>query len=189
LETHCERTARGDARVHQGTGGLGRTRAGRSGCELDWDGSREHAPTTHAEGIVEKSFRRGLLSVRLKIPKSGTVPDQPNVGGKTPEEADEITHVIVNLFDKLIGPVVSQMSNLAIGVFAGSAAGGTTAGFGMAGGLGMAGPPAAFATGVATAVPVGAGSVWPQRSLRRCCPIGRRSIMCFASAAHHDFAA
>jgi hypothetical protein len=124
--------------------------------ELDWDGSREHGPTMHAEGVVEKSFRRGLLSVRLKVPKSAKAPDKPDVGGKTPEEADEITHVIVNLFDKLIGPVVSQMSDLAIGVFAGSAAGGTTAGFGMAGGLGMAGPPAAFATGVATAVPIGA---------------------------------
>jgi hypothetical protein len=127
-----------------------------AGIELDWDGSREHGPTMHAEDVVEKSFRRGLLSVRLKVPKSGKVPDQPDVGGKTPEETDEITHVIVNLFDKLIGPVVSQMSDLAIGIFAGSAAGGTTAGFGMAGGLGMAGPPAAFATGVATAVPIGA---------------------------------
>jgi hypothetical protein len=126
-----------------------------AGIELDWDG-REHGSTMHAEGTAEKSFRRGLLSVRLKIPKSAKAPDRPDVGGKTPEETDEITHVIVNLFDKLIGPVVSQMSDLAIGVFAGSAAGGTTAGFGMAGGLGMAGPPAAFATGVATAVPVGA---------------------------------
>jgi hypothetical protein len=133
-----------------------------AGIELDWDGTRERGPTMHAERVVEKSFRRGLLSIRLKVPKSAKVPDQPDVSEKTPEEADEITHVIVYLFDKLIGPVVSQMSDLAIGVFAGSAAGGTTAGFGMAGGFGvaggfgMAGPPAAFATGVAIAVPIGA---------------------------------
>ena len=104
---------------------------------------------------------RQELSARIAVgqaegPEVSQSTGQARRREKTPEETDEITHVIVNLFDKLIGPVVSQMGDLAIGVFAGSAASGTTVGFGMAGGLGMAGPPAAFATGVATAVPIGA---------------------------------
>jgi hypothetical protein len=133
-----------------------------AGSELDWDGSRDAAASMHEEGILERSFRRGLLSVRMEIPKFARAPVQPDVNEETPEQADEITHVIVNLFDKLIGTVVSQMSDLAVGIFAGSAAGGTTVGFGMAGmlgmagGLGVAGPPAAIATGVANAVPIGA---------------------------------
>jgi hypothetical protein len=56
-------------------------------------------------------------------PKSATATAQPDISEKTPEEADEISHVIVNLFDKLIGPMVSQMGDLTIGVLAGGAAG------------------------------------------------------------------
>jgi hypothetical protein len=92
-----------------------------------------------------------LLLIRLKVPKSANPHSQPDISEKTPEEADAITHVIVNLFDKVIGPVVTQMGDLAIGVFAGSAASGTTVGFGMAG-VGAMG----VTTGVATAVPIGA---------------------------------
>ncbi len=120
------------------------------GIELDWDGSREHGSGVPEERMVEQTFRRGSLSVTLRIPKSAKASAPPAVGEKTAEEVDEITHVIVDLFNKLIGPVVSQMSDLAIGAFAGSAAGGTTVGFG------FAGPPAVLATGVATAVPIGA---------------------------------
>jgi hypothetical protein len=120
------------------------------GIELDWDGSRDGGSAMHQEGMVDQSYRRGLLSVKLKIPQSAKAPSRPEISEKTPEETDEITHVIVNLFDKLIGPAVSQMGDLAIGVLAGSAASGTTVGFG------MAGAPMAVATGVATAVPIGA---------------------------------
>ncbi len=134
-----------------------------AGIELDWDGSREHGSAVPEERMVDQTFQRGLLSVTLKIPKSAKASAPPAGGEKTPEETDEITHVIVDLFNKLIEPVVSRMSDLALGVFAGSAAGGTAAGFGMARGFGMAGgfgPPAGFATGVATgvatAVPIGA---------------------------------
>ena len=122
-----------------------------AGLKLDWDGSRDNGTAMHKEGMVDQSFRQGLLSVRLKIPKSAKAPTQPEISEKTPEEADAITHVIVNLFDKVVGPVVSQMGDLAIGVFAGSAASGTTVGFGMAG-VGAMG----VTTGVATAVPIGA---------------------------------
>jgi hypothetical protein len=120
------------------------------GLELDWDGSREHGSAMHEEGMIDKSFRRGLLSLRLKIPKIAKAQAQPDIKENTAEEADDITHVIVNLFDKLVGAVVSQMSDLAIGVFAGSAASGTTVGFG------IPGTPAVLATGVVTAVPIGA---------------------------------
>jgi hypothetical protein len=121
-----------------------------AGLELDWDGAREAGSAMHQEGMADKSFRRGLLSVRLMTPKSAKATAPPDISEKTPEEADEITHVIVNLFDKLIGPLMSQMGDLTIGVFAGGAASGTTVGFG------MAGPPVALATGLATAVPIGA---------------------------------
>jgi hypothetical protein len=130
-----------------------------AGIELDWDGSRARGRGMHEESIVDQSFRRGLLMVRLKLPKSAAAPPPPDTAAapeNSVKDSDEITHVIVNLFDKLIGPVVSQMADLAIGVFAGSAAGGTTAGFGMAGGFAMIGAPAGFATGVAAAVPIGA---------------------------------
>ena len=126
-----------------------------AGIELDWDGRRADGSAIHEDIIVERSFRRGLLSIRLKIAHSAGAPAQP-VKSEDAKESDEITHVIVSLFDKLVGLAVSQMSDLAIGVFAGSAAGATTAGYGMAGGFGMAGPPSAFAAGVATAVPIGA---------------------------------
>jgi hypothetical protein len=145
------------ALIKEQAGSAERLSAGQAaGVELDWDGGRDQGSAMHEEGMVDRSFRRGLLSVRLKVPMSPKIPVKPDVREKTPEETDEVTHVIVNLFDRLIGPVVSQMGDLAIGVFAGSAASGTTVGFGMAGGLGVAGPPAAFATGVATAVPIGA---------------------------------
>ena len=88
-----------------------------TGIELDWDGGPQRGSAMHEEGMVDQSFRRGLLSVRLKIPLSAKAPAQPDISEKTPEEADEVTHVIVKLFDKLIGPVVSQMSDLAIGIF------------------------------------------------------------------------
>ena len=41
-----------------------------AGIELDWDGSRDDGSTMHEEGIVERRFHRGLLSVKLTIPKS-----------------------------------------------------------------------------------------------------------------------
>jgi len=120
------------------------------GLELDWDGSREYGSAMNEEGMVDESFRRGSLSVRLKIPKSTKGRAQPDTSEKTTQEADEINHVILNLFDKVVGPIVSQMGDLAIGIFAGSAAGGTTVGFG------MAGAPVAVGTVVSTAVPIGA---------------------------------
>jgi hypothetical protein len=131
-----------------------------SGIELDWDGRRADRPLIHEDFVAERRIRQGLLSVRLKIAPSAKAPTRLDVSKKAPkeeddsEEAHEATHVMVNLFDKLIGPVVSQMSDLAIGVFAGSAAGGATVGFGMAGApaFGAMG----VATGVAAAVPVGA---------------------------------
>ena len=118
--------------------------------KLDWDGSRDGGSAMHKEGMIDQSFRRGLLSLRLKIAKSATAPAAPDVSENSAKETDEITHVIVNLFDKVVGPVVSQMGDLAIGIVAGSAAGGTTVGFG------MAGTPMVVASGVASAVPIGA---------------------------------
>jgi len=121
-----------------------------AGLKLDWDGSRDDGTAMHRERMIDQSFRGGLLSVRLTIPKADEARTKPDVSENTPEQADEISHVIMNLFDKVVGPVVSQMGDLAIGVFAGSAASGTSVGFG------MAGAPMAVATGVATAVPIGA---------------------------------
>lgn len=116
-----------------------------AGMEVDWDASRDHGSTMHEDAIVERRFRRGLLSVKLTIPKSAETSAEPDISENTAAEADEITHVIVNLFDKMVGPVVSQMGDLAIGLFAGSFAGGTTIGLGMV-----------AAAPIATALPVGA---------------------------------
>ncbi len=121
------------------------------GLELDWDGKPDNGPKMHKERMVEQTFRQGLLSITLKIPKSAKTPAQHEASEDNPEEADVITHVIVNLFDKVVGPIVSQMGDLAIGVVAGSAASGTTVGFGIMG-VGAMG----VTTGVATAVPLGA---------------------------------
>jgi hypothetical protein len=118
--------------------------------KLDWDASRDGGSAMHKEGMIDQSFRRGLLSLRLTIAKSATTPAPPDISENTAKETDEITHVIVNLFDKVAGPVVSQMGDLAIGIVAGSAASGTTVGFG------MAGTPMVVASGVASAVPIGA---------------------------------
>ncbi|HEV2337184.1 MAG TPA: hypothetical protein VGS13_16875 [Stellaceae bacterium] len=121
------------------------------GLKLDWDGKPDNGTIMHKERMVEQNFRQGLLSVTLKIPKSVKTPTQNESSENNPEEADVITHVIVNLFDKVVGPIVSQMGDLAIGIFAGGAASGTTVGFGMTG-IGAMG----VTTGVATAVPLGA---------------------------------
>jgi len=139
-----------------------------AGLKLDWDGGRTDGSAMHKEGVIEQSFRRGVLSFRVTIPKSAKVPAEPDTGDNTgtdpmsdqaAAENDEITHVIVNLFDKVVGPVVSQMGDLATGIFAGGAASGTTLGMGMAG-FGPIGPAMAVgargvATGFATAVPIG----------------------------------
>ncbi len=121
-----------------------------AGLKLDWDGRRGEGTAMHKDVMIDQSFREGLLSVRLKIPKSASAQVKPDIKENTAEQTDDITHVIMNLFDKVVGPVVSQMGDLAVGVIAGSAASGTTAGFG------MAGTPMVVATGVATAAPIGA---------------------------------
>ncbi len=123
--------------------------------KLDWDGSNASGSAMHKDRVIEKSFRRGLLSLRLTIAKSVKAQDEPNTADNPVAEADEINHVIVNLFDKMVGPVVSQMGDLAIGVFAGGVASGTTVGMGMAG-LGPMGLATGLsAAGLATAVPIG----------------------------------
>jgi hypothetical protein len=121
-----------------------------TGLRLDWDGSRDDGTAMHQDRVIDQSFRGGLLSVRLKVPKPDKAPVKPDLSETTSAEADQITQVIMNLFDKVVGPVVSQMGDLAIGVFAGSAASGTTVGFG------MAGAPIFVTAGVGTAVPLGA---------------------------------
>ena len=67
-------------------------------------------------------------------------------------DSDKIRNTIVTMFDKLVGTVVSQMGNLALGIFAGGTAGGSVGlGFGMS-----AVPGAAASGGFAAAVPIGA---------------------------------
>jgi len=127
--------------------------------KLDWDGSNAGGSAMHADRMVKESFRRGLLSLTLTAPKSVKAPNQPDVANNPAAESDEISHVIVNLFDKVVGPVVSQMGDLAIGIFAGGAASGTTLGMGAAGigpmSLAMGVGPTGVASGLAAAVPIG----------------------------------
>jgi len=135
-----------------------------AGLTLDWDGSRASGAAMHPEGVIEQNFRRGLLSIRLTSPTRA--PAEPAISNNTDSnsadpaaDADEITHVIVNLFDKVMGPVMSQMGDLATGIFAGGAASGTTLGMEMAG-LGPIGPAMGLGargvvTGFATAIPIG----------------------------------
>jgi hypothetical protein len=127
--------------------------------KLDWDGSKAGGQVMHKDRTIEESFRRGLLSLTLTTPKSVKAQNDPDIADNTVAGSDEISHVIVNLFDKVVGPVVSQMGDLAIGISAGSAASGTTLGMGFAGigpiGLGMGTGPTGVATGLATAIPIG----------------------------------
>lgn len=117
-----------------------------TGLKLDWDGTR--AAGGHKDVVVNQDFRGGLLSVTLKVHRA-VEKARPDVK-ETAEQSDDITHVIVNLFDKVVGPAVSQMGDLLVGIVAGGAASGTTAG------LGMTGTPMMVASGVAAAAPVGA---------------------------------
>ncbi|HEV8681018.1 MAG TPA: hypothetical protein VGQ90_16695 [Stellaceae bacterium] len=121
-----------------------------AGLNLDWDGRRDHAAAAHQDVLTRQSYRGGLLSVTLKVHQSTGQPVKPDVKEDGAEQGDEIAHVIVNLFDKVIDPVVSQMGDLAVGIIAGSAASGTTAGFG------MTGTPMMVAAGAASAAPLGA---------------------------------
>jgi len=129
-----------------------------AGLKLDWDGSNAGGSAMHKDRTIEESFRRGLLSLRVTIPKTVKRQDEPDISDNV-KDSDEISHVIVNLFDKVVGPVVSQMGDLAIGIFAGGAASGATLGIGMAGigpmGLATGLGPTGVATGLATAVPIG----------------------------------
>jgi hypothetical protein len=130
-----------------------------AGLKLDWDASRAEGAAMHKEVLTEESFRRGLLSLTLMTPRGAKAPETPDIKPHTTEEADEISHVIVSLFDKVVGPIVSQMGDLAIGIFAGGAASGTTIGMGFMGigpmGLATGLGPSAVTTSLATAVPIG----------------------------------
>ncbi len=123
-----------------------------AGVTLDWDGQRDDRAVMHEDVSVEQSFRRGLLTVRLKLPRFGRVPVELDTSNTSRVDSDKIRSTIVTMFDKLVGTVVSQMGNLALGIFAGGTAGGSV-GFG----LGMPAIPGAVAGGgIATAIPIGA---------------------------------
>jgi len=122
-----------------------------AGLKLDWDAVRDETATGHKNVATEQRFQRGLLLVKMITPQSAGAPAHPDIGENTAEDSDEIRHVIVNLFDRLVGPAISEMGNLAIGVVAAGGTSGTTVGLGT-----IAGPPATIATGVAVAVPIGA---------------------------------
>ena len=124
-----------------------------AGLKLVWDGTRAGA-ALHAEQTIARSFRSGLLAITLTVPHSAAGSDaarvKPDSGKADAPESDQTTEVIMNLFDKVVGPVVSQMGDLLIGVVAGGAASGVTVGFG------MTGAPMVVATSAASATPIGA---------------------------------
>jgi hypothetical protein len=122
------------------------------GVTPDWDGQRDDRAVMHEDVSVEQSFRRGLLTLRLKLPRFGRAPAELDTRETSRVDSDKIRGTIVTMFDKLVGTVVSQMGNLALGIFAGGAAGGSVgAGFGM-----PAIPGAAAGGGIVAAVPIGA---------------------------------
>jgi hypothetical protein len=123
------------------------------GVALDWDGQRDDRSVMHEDVSVEQSFRRGLLTVRLKLPRSGRPPAEIDNSDTSRVDADKIRGAIVTLFDKLVGTVISKMGSLGIGIFAGGTAGGT-AGVGYGGMAAL--PGAAAAPGIAATVPIGA---------------------------------
>jgi len=119
---------------------------------LDWDGQRDDRAVMHEDVSVEQSFRHGLLTVQLKLPRFGRAPAELDTSGTSRADSDKIRSTILSMFDKLVGTVVSQMGNLALGIFAGGTAGGSVgAGFGM-----PAIPGAAAGGGIVAAVPIGA---------------------------------
>jgi len=123
-----------------------------AGVTLDWDGQRDDRAVMHEDVSVEQGFRRGLLTVRLKLPPSGRAPPELDARDTSRADSDKIRGTIMTMFDKLVGTVVSQMGSLALGIFAGGTAGGSV---GL--GLGMpAIPGAAVSSGIATTIPIGA---------------------------------
>jgi hypothetical protein len=123
-----------------------------AGATIDWDGQRDARAVMHEDVSVEQGFRRGLLTVRLKLPPAGRAPEELDTRDTSRADSDKIRGTIVTMFDKLVGTVVSQMGSLALGIFAGGTAGGSV-GFG----LGMPAIPGAVAGGgIATAIPIGA---------------------------------
>ncbi len=124
-----------------------------AGVALDWDGQQDERSIMHEDVSIEQGFRRGLLTVRLKMPRSGRPPAAIDSSDTSRVDSDKIRGAIVTLFDKLVGTVVSKMGNLAIGIFAGGTAGGT-AGVGYGGMAAL--PGAAAGPGIIATVPVGA---------------------------------
>jgi hypothetical protein len=123
-----------------------------AGATIDWDGQRDARAVMHEDVSVEQGFRRGLLTVRLKLPPAGRAPEELDTRDTSRADSDKIRGTIVAMFDKLVGTVVSQMGSLALGIFAGGTAGGSV---GL--GLGMpAIPGAAVSSGIATTIPIGA---------------------------------
>jgi len=119
------------------------------GLVFDWDGQRDDRSAIHKDVNVEQKFRHGLLIVRLKLPRFGRPPTERDSSEAAHADSDKIRSAIVTLFDKVIGTVVSEMGNLAIGIFAGGTAAGIEFG-------GMSTLPSAAVPGLATAVPIGA---------------------------------
>lgn len=121
-----------------------------AGLTLDWDGKRNEFKFMHQDAIVSQSFRRGMLNVMLEVPSSESTPNGTCKNCKeTAVGSDEISHVILNLFGKIVDPIVSEVGNIVAGILAGGVAGGTAAGFAV--------PPGMAMTAVATTtVPIGA---------------------------------
>jgi hypothetical protein len=132
-----------------------------AGLHLDWDGTRSDASAMHAENVIFLSFRGGLLSVRMTIPKSARAHAESELGDNAVEKVGDVNHVIMDVFDRVVGSTVSQIGDLAAGILAGSVASGLiewemAGGVGPAAGAGTVGAPAVAAASLATAVPIGA---------------------------------
>lgn len=102
--------------------------AGAIGDEkLDWD---FRVGVAHNDAVTVRKFRRGLLTIAVSRPQKYLIPgaSTPEPKDNPTEGADEISHVIVNLFSAVIDPLAAQASALLAGTVAGGLAGAVTGG-------------------------------------------------------------
>ncbi len=105
---------------------------------LDWDGQAQGLGLAPWRSSALHRYRRGLLDIAFEVPSYDAADSASPIEHFSGEEGfDEIAHVIVNLFGKVVDPVASEMGNVAIGLLAGGIAAGAAAAPPMAAVIGL----------------------------------------------------
>jgi hypothetical protein len=115
---------------------------------LDWDDQRSDIATAHQDIYVLTTIRRGLLAPMVIAPR--TSDNEPGALSDGEDEegsgGDEVARVIVELFGKVVDPVISEMGSIVTGIAVG----------GVAGGVASSGAAGLLAAGAQVTIPLGA---------------------------------